>query len=88
MHVYLINDSNKNFKFNGKRYVTPCTIMVPSIQQIEHLNQILKQNNIVDVKVHKREIMRSNKTIRKLPISQTTSKVALSTSIKPSPLSR
>lgn len=88
MHVYSIGGDKKCFTFNGKKYRTPCTITVQSITQIDQLNQILKQNNIVDVKAYKNVIPKSNKTIHKAPVSKVNSRLVFSTKLNSTPLSR
>ena len=55
MFIYFISDRNKVFKYDSKFYKTPCKIKVKNIREIDRLNEILKQNNIIDIKVSKKE---------------------------------
>ena len=82
MFIFIISDKKKNFTFNGKKYSTPCKIKVKGIREIDHLNLLLKQNNIKKIKVQSIKHLKIQDRLNKVPISGTTSKVVLSTNIQ------
>jgi len=53
MFIFEIKNDNEEdtFVFNGNRYVTPCSVPVTSSKQIDILNKILREKNIIDIKV-------------------------------------